>query len=77
MVTALIVDLTTGERMGTCCGPDPDGRCPRIDELAVVPCAGHTLRATAPQVGWELTIPVGAHATACPLRGFVVASGWT
>lgn len=72
MIIAKIVDRETGRVVDTCTGPDGEGICPRENESGHVPCAGMLLESAVPEVGWSVTIPVGAGARKCPLRGFAV-----
>ena len=74
MVRADIVHRATLGVIDSCHGPNEHGGCSRPAEDGTVPCAGTFLDAEAASVGWSLRIPVAEHATACPLRCFVVES---
>jgi hypothetical protein len=55
------------EILGSCLGPAPGGRCPRVDAGEAVACAGRTLLATDPEGRRSLLLAVGPDVETCPL----------
>lgn len=61
----LILDPATGETLGRCTGPAPDGTCPQARTAHVVACAGCAI---VPARGRPATpYPVPGLMTVCPV----------
>ena len=63
-----ILDPLTGDWMGTCAGPEPDGRCSRRAADADIACAGHAIRCEIAGQRRRVRLFVPAVVRACPLH---------
>lgn len=69
--SVVILDRLTGELVGECAGPRPDGSCPGLMAGARVPCRGARIRGQIRGSTRRFQFDVAPASAECPLRWLV------